>query len=332
MSSEICRSGVRGTGALVQFTGRLIINFLSKQRACDGLGIGKAKATRLWKNFGSLLYEVLRQGDLEKLTYVLAEESARRLVEAWRTVSEEVVIVSFLDDHGFDARLADKVRKIWPGDAVAKLKENPYRMLAFAGWEKVDRMAHSLGVAQCNPRRQVAAVEACLYQRLDAKHTLTPHATVWRWPRSLWTRSRLRLDGRDCGGIPTGTRDLARRSSRGVGQPSARVGYNDFPGLAIRTGGLIANVRSNVLPRREVNLGVGGLAEEQVILQRPAISIDRVGSQAQIGLDTEPSMGRVACMYVRVTHRLESILAGEGLRTAVLTSDVPPEKREAWFE
>ena len=108
-------------GSLVQPTGQLIINFLSKHPAFDGLGIGKAKATRLWKNFGSDLYEVLRQGDLEKLTYVLAEESARRLVEAWRTVSEEAAIVSFLDDHGFDARLADKVRKIWPGDALTKL-------------------------------------------------------------------------------------------------------------------------------------------------------------------------------------------------------------------
>ena len=33
-----------------------------------------------------------------------------------------------------------------------------------------------------------------------------------------------------------------------------------------------------------------------------------------------------------VTRRLESILAREGIRVAVLTSDVPTEKREAWFE
>ena len=191
-------------GSLVQPTGQLIINFLSKHPAFEGLGIGKAKATRLWKNFGSDLYEVLRQGDLEKLTYVLAEESARRLVEAWRAVSEEAAIVSFLDAHGFDARLADKVRKIWPGDAPTKLNENPYRMLAFAGWEKVDRMAHSLGVAQCDPRRQVAAVEACLYQRLDAKHTLTPHAML--------------LDG-VCAAMGTGGRGMGRAAvDRALGE------------------------------------------------------------------------------------------------------------------
>src|SRR5260370_31760491 len=33
-------------------------------------------------------------------------------------------------------------------------------------------MGRWLGVADDDPRRRVAAVEACLYRRLDAKHTL----------------------------------------------------------------------------------------------------------------------------------------------------------------
>ncbi len=52
----------------------------------------------------------------------------------------------------------------------------------------------------------------------------------------------------------------------------------------------------------------------------------------------ELQMGRRCChvyaVYTRkrdVTRRLESILAREGIRVAVLTSDVPPEKREGWF-
>lgn len=42
----------------------------------------------------------------------------------------------------------------------------------------------------------------------------------------------------------------------------------------------------------------------------------------------------VFAVYTRkrdVTRRLESILAREGIRVAVLTSDTPPEKREAWI-
>ena len=55
-------------------------------------------------------------------------------------------------------------------------------------------------------------------------------------------------------------------------------------------------------------------------------------------VQTELAAGRcchVYAVYTRrrdVTRRLESILAREGIRVAVLTSDVPPEKREAWFE
>ena len=52
----------------------------------------------------------------------------------------------------------------------------------------------------------------------------------------------------------------------------------------------------------------------------------------------ELQMGRRCChvyaVYTRkrdVTRRLETILAREGIRVAVLTSDVPPEKREAWL-
>jgi hypothetical protein len=52
----------------------------------------------------------------------------------------------------------------------------------------------------------------------------------------------------------------------------------------------------------------------------------------------ELQMGRRCChvyaVYTRkrdVTRRLETILAREGIRVAVLTSDVPPEKREAWI-
>lgn len=43
----------------------------------------------------------------------------------------------------------------------------------------------------------------------------------------------------------------------------------------------------------------------------------------------------IYAVYTRkrdVTRRLESILVREGLRVALLTSDVPTEKREAWFE
>jgi exodeoxyribonuclease V alpha subunit len=164
--------------SLSQPTGRLIVNFLSKHPAFDGLGIGNAKAKRLWESFGTELPRILEDRDIEKLTFVLPEETARKLAEAWCNVSNEAEAISFLDHHGFDLRLATKALKVWPTNTLRKLNENPYRMLAFARWEKVDRMALSLGITLDDPRRQVAAVEASLYRRLDAKHTLTSKSIV----------------------------------------------------------------------------------------------------------------------------------------------------------
>ena len=163
---------------LVAPSGRLVTDFLVRHPAFNGLRIGKAKARRLWEDLGQDLGAVLGQGDMEKLTRVLSAECAQKLVEAWRAVSDEAGIVAFLDHHGFDLDLANKIRKVWPRDTLAKLRENPYRMLTFSAWEKVDRMARSLGVADDDPRRRTAAVEACLYRRLDAKHTLTSVGTL----------------------------------------------------------------------------------------------------------------------------------------------------------
>lgn len=162
----------------VEPAGRLIVNFLLRHPTFDGLGIGKAKAARLWAEFGLDLHVALSKGDVAKLSGVLPGDSAQKLVDAWHSVTQEASVVSFLDKNGFDLRLANKVRAVWPESTLAKLSDNPYRMLAFANWEKVDRAARSLGVTQYDPRRQVAAVEAFLYRRLDAKHTLTPRAML----------------------------------------------------------------------------------------------------------------------------------------------------------
>lgn len=161
-------------------SGKLLVNYLAHGPALKGTGIGLRKAERLWDAFGEELYSILSRKDVSKLSLVLTEETALKLAAAWKDTGEEVDVVRFLARHGFDLRLANRVRDVWPGNAVEKLQENPYRMLAFASWKKVDAISESLGVRKDDPRRLVASVEAILYKRLDAKHTLTPHDLVVR--------------------------------------------------------------------------------------------------------------------------------------------------------
>ncbi|MBL6078190.1 AAA family ATPase [Belnapia sp. T18] len=79
----------------------------------------------------------------------------------------------FFDEIGLDNRLARKAVEFWGDEAVAKLRENPYRLLTICPWSQVDRCARLLGVMADDERRLIGAVETSLYERLDQKHTVT---------------------------------------------------------------------------------------------------------------------------------------------------------------
>lgn len=159
-------------------TGKFLVKYLTSHPAFRGTGIGQAKASRLYHRFGEQLTTLLDCGDAETLSAVVDEEVARRLMLAWLECGREAAVVSFLDKHGVDVRLANKILHYWPADAVEKLQENPYRLLVFAGWPAVDRLAATLGVGPHDERRLVAAAEASVYTRLDTgKDTLTSGQT-----------------------------------------------------------------------------------------------------------------------------------------------------------
>lgn len=153
--------------------GKLITQFLANHP--DFVGIGEAKAQRLWGEFGERLAPTLAAGDVAALEVVLNRVTAENLVEAWRAKQAEAETIEFLDAHGLDWRMANKVLRVWGDQASKMLLLNPYLMLAFTSWPAVDAAAQKLGVATDDPRRLVGAVEATLYERLQHAHTLTSH-------------------------------------------------------------------------------------------------------------------------------------------------------------
>lgn len=150
-------------------SGETIVRHLAEEPAFEGIGI--ATASKLWKTFGAELYALLGNGDVARLSDVLGEDRAGRLVLAWKEKLAEGDVVVWLDEHGFDARLAKKIIRLWGADAAAKLREQPYAMMALADWPVVDAAGRRMGIAADDPRRLVAAVEAVLYARLDQHHT-----------------------------------------------------------------------------------------------------------------------------------------------------------------
>lgn len=168
--------------------GRLLVRYLSRSKSFPG--IGEATAAKLYAEFGETLAEVLISGDMERLSKVVSRAVADVLVAGWRARQSEMELIAFLDRHGFEPRLADKLIQCWGEAAKATIEANPYLLLAVAGWGRVDMEARKLGVADDDRRRMVGAVEAALYGRLNAGHTLTPHAAAVKLVNALLGRGK----------------------------------------------------------------------------------------------------------------------------------------------
>lgn len=153
--------------------GRLLVRYLSRSKLFPG--VGEATAAKLYDEFGEKLNEVLLSGDVGQLCHVVSRAVAGVLVAGWRARQSEMELISFLDRHGFGPRMADKLIQCWGDAAKATLEANPYLLLAVASWSLVDTEARKIGVAEDDRRRSVGAVEAVLYRRLNAGHTLTQH-------------------------------------------------------------------------------------------------------------------------------------------------------------
>ena len=150
--------------------GELIQRFLAQNKAFQG--VGEVRARKLWSAFGDGLYGLLDGAEVAPLAGVIGEEQARTLVEAWKECQAEGQVVRWLEINGFPVPLATKVLRLWGPEAHQKIQENPYRMLAVAGWESVDKAALGLGVEPEADIRRIAAVEAVCYRSMSSKHTV----------------------------------------------------------------------------------------------------------------------------------------------------------------
>lgn len=163
--------------------GHHVVQFLSGRP--EFVGVGPATAQRMWDALGEDLYGILNDGKVERLAEILPRTQAEIVCTAWRNQKAVTEAVAFFDMHGIGNRSARKAVDLWGDDALAKLRENPYRLLTLCTWAEVDQVAARLGIRPDDRRRQVGAVEAALYERLDSKHTVTAEEALVRHAQKL---------------------------------------------------------------------------------------------------------------------------------------------------
>ena len=157
--------------ALDRPSGRLLVGALARNPAFPN--IGPIRAQQLWDALGEDLVRALDEGDFKAIATVLEPTHARTVVEGWKSISVAADLYGWLDRHGLGPRLAKRLIDIYGHETIAKLEENPYRLLAFSSWAEADRIARSLGVRTDDRLRLVAAAEAAVYRRLNHSHTWT---------------------------------------------------------------------------------------------------------------------------------------------------------------
>lgn len=159
------------TALLKRPSGRLIVQTLARSKKFPG--IGEAKSKKLWDTFGEDLYQMLEARDPKPFTDLLGDEIAQVLVEGWDELAVAADVYHWLDERALPLYLANKIIAIWGSEAVAKMVDNPYRLLAFTSWKQADAAARAMGIKDDDERRLVGAADATVYRRLDASHTWT---------------------------------------------------------------------------------------------------------------------------------------------------------------
>lgn len=135
-----------------------------------GFSFGKGKIDKLLSTFTEAeLIAILNKKQIERLSIEISLPIAITLIETWSTYSEEVESLSFFIENGIPLSAYYHFKRHHFSNLISRLKQNPYALVVSTiSWELVDKIGKKLEIPEHAPQRLVAAVEHCLYSKLDA--------------------------------------------------------------------------------------------------------------------------------------------------------------------
>ncbi|ANY77107.1 hypothetical protein BB934_01805 [Microvirga ossetica] len=233
-------------------SGILIKDYIAREIS----GIGSDRARRLWEAYGTRLPEVLLAGDVPAIAEAMAPERpilgprlAAALVRAWRESDAETRLVEWSQSRGIDdARLVRRISRILGEDAIERLERNPWCLVSFLPWQKVDglglRVAREDGIVEPEDElnRLVGAVDAAVKDLIETGATASTD-------RDMRARVAAKLN------VSRDHRRLEAAMSAGVRNGAIVAGeYGQWraPGCAMMEDAILARLRqlSKIPPSR----------------------------------------------------------------------------------
>ena len=148
-------------------------------------GIGKKRATMIANYFGSDTIRILDY-DPERIYEVSAipRNVAKNLVDEWQTSRIKRRMVSYIQDLGISANIAQDIFNEYGGKSQETIERNPFLMkkefIYKIGFEKVDQIARNRGVDVLNKYRLWAGLEHTLQKLSRDGHTCAPRKILIR--------------------------------------------------------------------------------------------------------------------------------------------------------
>ncbi len=152
-----------------------ILSYLSSRAV---KGIGPKTAAKLVAKFGESTFEVIEK-DPDRLTQMagISPKKAKAMSESFKEQFGVRAVMMFCREY-FGPITSMKIYKRWGSSAVDMMKENPYILcdeIHGIGFEKADKVARNMGVAENSPARVRSGIIYVLnYNAQVNGHTLMP--------------------------------------------------------------------------------------------------------------------------------------------------------------
>jgi len=142
-------------------------------------GLGPVMAGRIVDRFGKKTLDII-ENDIQRLAEVdgIGKKRIGLIAGAWDEQREIRQVMLFLQSHGVSSGYAAKIFKQYGNQAVAVVKENPYRLagdIFGIGFVTADDIAAKLGIARDAQIRVEAGILYVLNQLSDEGHVYFPY-------------------------------------------------------------------------------------------------------------------------------------------------------------
>lgn len=133
-------------------------------------GIGKRAAEKIIDSLGTNALDLIKSNPTEIDNLDLTQKQKDSLLSGINQMDSFSEIVIKLARYGINKKVAGNIYKVYHGDSLKKLEEDPYQALGEVrgfGFKTADNMGHALGIELNDPRRVRGALLSILQTALN---------------------------------------------------------------------------------------------------------------------------------------------------------------------